>query len=219
MQNTQSKTPRIIAGVGTLILAAAVAGIALMAREKPEPRKAAEAATISQEAKTNHPVHIRRPEGRPMVMTGLTNFHGGAVSVSCATCHSTTTPNRALKSSDELDQFHQGLKFQHGTLNCLSCHNEENYDTLRLADGSEIEFENVMQLCSQCHGPQARDYKNGSHGGMNGFWDLTKGPRTRNNCVQCHNPHAPQYATVMPVFEPVPAQRGHKAAKNNSPSH
>lgn len=148
-----------------------------------------------------------------MLPTGLTNFHGHAVKVACATCHSTTKANPKLRSSEELDEFHQGLKFQHGTLSCLSCHNENNYDTLRLADNTTVEFTDVMQLCSQCHGPQARDYKNGSHGGMNGFWDLTKGPRTRNNCVQCHNPHAPQYPTVMPVFQPVAAERGKKTEK------
>lgn len=217
MQNSNSKVAKVIAAAGIFILCGAFAGIALVAREKSTPDHSADPAA-APESKTNFPVHIRKPVGPPLLPTGLTNFHGESVKVTCATCHTTTTPNRALRSSAELDQFHQELKFQHGTLNCLSCHNEDNYDTLRLADGSVVEFENVMQLCAQCHGPQARDYKNGSHGGMNGFWDLTKGPRTRNNCIHCHNPHAPQYATVMPVFQPVPAQRGQKSS-NQSPGH
>jgi len=60
----------------------------------------------------------------------------------------------------------------------------------------------VMTLCSQCHGPQRRDYNMGLHGGMNGYWDLTKGGRTRNTCINCHDPHAPAFPLVMPVLPP-----------------
>jgi formate-dependent nitrite reductase cytochrome c552 subunit len=84
----------------------------------------------------------------------------------------------------------------------MSCHNAENYDSLRRADGQEVSFGRVMDLCAQCHGPQFRDYTHGAHGGMNGHWDLRSGPRTRNNCIDCHDPHAPAYPKVMPVFPP-----------------
>jgi hypothetical protein len=59
-----------------------------------------------------------------------------------------------------------------------------------------------MTLCAQCHGPQFRDYQHGAHGGMSGFWDLSKGGRTRNNCIDCHDPHAPKYPTVTPARGP-----------------
>jgi hypothetical protein len=60
----------------------------------------------------------------------------------------------------------------------------------------------VMDLCGQCHGPQARDYAHGAHGGMTGYWDLSRGPRERNNCIDCHDPHAPAFPKVRPVFAP-----------------
>ena len=59
-----------------------------------------------------------------------------------------------------------------------------------------------MTLCAQCHGPQFRDYQHGAHGGMTGYWDLTKGGRMRNNCIDCHDPHAPKYPTVTPGPRP-----------------
>ena len=151
---------------------------------------------------TLHPVTIRPAASAPRVNTGRTNYLGQAATVGCATCHTTTKPNLDTHSSAELDEFHQGLKFNHGNLACLSCHNAQNYDTLRLATGKPVEFANVMNLCAQCHGTAMRDYERGSHGGMNGYWDLAKGPRTRNNCVNCHDPHSPKYPQAMPVFAP-----------------
>jgi formate-dependent nitrite reductase cytochrome c552 subunit len=149
-----------------------------------------------------HPEVIKRPAGTPKVATGLTNFHGQPVMVACSSCHATTTPNIDTRATIELDEFHQGLKYVHGNLTCLSCHNAKNYDTLRLADSRSVEFPNVMTLCSQCHGPQRRDYDMGLHGGMNGHWDLARGGRTRNTCINCHDPHAPAFPLVMPVFPP-----------------
>jgi hypothetical protein len=151
----------------------------------------------------NHPVHVRQPEGPPAVRTGELDFHGKAVTVSCSTCHAGATPNRELRNAEELSSFHQHLHVQHGNLSCLSCHNPEDYDSLRLADGRRLEFSNVMQLCAQCHGTQARDYEHGAHGGMSGHWDLAKGPRHRNNCIDCHDPHAPKFQPINPVFAPL----------------
>ncbi len=153
-------------------------------------------------APTLFPVQIRAAGGAPRVATGRTNHQGAPATVACSTCHTTTKPNIETHSSAELDEFHQGLKFAHGNLACLSCHNARNYDTLQLATGKPVEFANVMTLCGQCHGTAMRDYERGSHGGMNGYWDLTKGPRTRNNCVNCHDPHSPKYPQARPVFPP-----------------
>lgn len=165
------------------------------------------AAEWAEDSRTNHPVIIRTPVETPRVWTGETNWRGEAVSVACSTCHATTRPNPATRSAEQLDEFHQGLTFQHGNLSCLSCHNSSNYDQLRLADGSGLKFKDVMQLCAQCHGPQYRDYRNGSHGGMNGYWNLKEGSRTRNSCVDCHDPHSPEYRAMMPVFKPIDTDR------------
>ncbi len=137
----------------------------------------------------------------PTVLTDALTHSGKPAEVACATCHTTRAPAPTRRTED-LDEFHQGLVMQHGDLSCLSCHNSENYDTLKLADGTTVGFENVMQLCAQCHGPQSRDYRNGSHGGMHGYWDLSRGPRQRNACTACHDAHAPAYPQLMPVFPP-----------------
>ena len=160
---------------------------------------------VKTNASTNatlFPVVIKHPAGPPRVATGLTNFQGQPVMASCSSCHTTTKPNLETRSAADLDQFHQGLKYNHGNLTCLSCHNSSNYDTLRMADTRPVEFTDVMTLCSQCHGPQRRDYDRGLHGGMNGYWDRTRGGRTRNNCITCHDPHTPVYPLVMPVLPP-----------------
>ena len=150
----------------------------------------------------SHVVQVRRPAGSPRVTTGKVDLQGQPVTVSCASCHATTKPDPSTRSSAALNEFHQKLQFNHGDLSCLSCHNAGNYDTLRRADGTSIGYPDVMDLCGQCHGPQLRDYRNGAHGGMTGHWDLTRGGRERNNCIDCHDPHTPKYPVVQPVFPP-----------------
>lgn len=149
-----------------------------------------------------HSVTIRKPSGPPRVGTGLMNVHGNEITVSCSTCHSTREPNHNNKTAADLDEFHSSLKFSHGSISCLSCHNSNNYDALKLADGTRIEFTEVMTLCAQCHGQQMRDFERGAHGGMTGYWDLSRGARSRNNCVDCHHAHSPQFPKMHPTFKP-----------------
>jgi formate-dependent nitrite reductase cytochrome c552 subunit len=164
-----------------------------------------------------HAVTIKPGPATPTVLTNALNRSGEPVPVSCSTCHSTRTPNIERHSAAELTEFHQGLAYKHGDLSCLSCHNSANYDTLRKADSTAISYPNVMELCGQCHGPQLRDYRAGTHGGMNGHWDLTRGPRERNNCVNCHDPHAPAYPRLKPVFAPV--DRGARQQQERAAAH
>ncbi len=169
---------------------------------------ARQSATPSQEAPSpeptdRHPVVIRTPAGPMGVPTGTFDEKGRPVSIGCATCHATKPADAQAKLGTPLEKFHQGLVGQHGSLSCTSCHNPaDGYATFRLADGKSVPHAEVMTLCAQCHGPQYRDYQNGAHGGMTGYWDLTKGGRVRNNCVHCHDPHAPKYPTVQPVHKP-----------------
>lgn len=153
-------------------------------------------------AQTKFAVSIRQPAGPPRVLTGLRDFHGNEVTAACSTCHTTRPPNVQNKSASDLKEFHGGMKFSHGKVSCLSCHNPSDYDALKLADGSRVEFSNVMTLCAQCHGPQMQAYKHGAHGGMNGYWDLKRGPQVKNNCIDCHDPHAPQFPKMRPTFKP-----------------
>lgn len=193
----------VIASAGTcLVTVALAAGIAPQLATEPHP-----APRTPSPPANRHRVEIRQPITQPRVDTGRTDAQGRPITVSCGSCHATSAPRRDTRSSVELDEFHQGLVYQHGNLTCLSCHDATNYDQLRLADGRGVPFPDAMALCSQCHGPQFRDYSRGSHGGMTGFWDLSRGPRLRNHCVDCHDPHAPHFPVVTPSF-PLPLDRG-----------
>jgi hypothetical protein len=151
---------------------------------------------------TEFSVEIRKPSGPPRVVTALNDVDGNEVTVACSTCHTTRQPDRQNRTARDLDEFHGSTVFSHGTVSCLSCHNERDYDSLRLADGSRVEFSEVMTLCAQCHGPQMKAYEHGAHGGMIGYWDLTRGPRVKNNCIDCHDPHTPQSPRMQPTFKP-----------------
>lgn len=190
----------VVALLGALLLGSA--GLWLWRAVAAEQAAQGNAAAVPSAPVAWHPVVIKQPAGPPKVATGLTNFHGEPVMASCSSCHATTTPNVETRRADELRQFHQGLSYAHGELTCLSCHHADNYEQLRLADSRPVEFTDSMTLCSQCHGSQRRDYDRGLHGGMTGYWDLTRGGRTRNTCINCHDPHAPAFPLVMPVLPP-----------------
>lgn len=145
-------------------------------------------------------VHIRKPDGPPTIE--LADGRGGVTEMGCATCHSLREPDRANRRPADLQSFHTGMHLAHGQLTCFSCHNPDDYETLRLADQTVVAYVDVMTLCSQCHGPQARDYERGAHGGMTGYWDLSRGPRRRNGCTDCHDPHAPNFPRMIPTFKP-----------------
>lgn len=189
----------IAGGLGFVSLGVLMA--ATTALDRPD-EKTAGAPTGARRAAVTHATSIHTPLAPPAVDTGELDAHGRPVLANCTTCHATRTPNARTVRGDHLTEFHLGLTMQHGELTCLSCHNRDNYEQLRRADGRPLDFPMVMQLCAQCHGPQYRDYQHGAHGGMNGYWDLTRGPRYRNNCIDCHNPHAPQYPRVRPVLSP-----------------
>ncbi len=173
-----------------------------------------------------HPVTYRPRLSGPGsgLQTDLKDHHGKPVKAPCRSCHDGKLPARKRNTGTSLKAFHVGLTMQHGRLSCLTCHNADNYDTLRLADSTPVPFDDLMQLCGQCHGPQKRDYDHGSHGGMTGYWDRTKGPRVRNQCVHCHDPHAPAYVGVVPGPRPkdrflLNTSGGHGAGDHGAADH
>lgn len=147
-------------------------------------------------------VEIHQPDRLTSIATADVDALGRPIRVACLTCHSLRQPARLPSSTAELDEFHQGLVFAHGGLRCGSCHVVGDQPSLRLADGSLVDMRDTIALCRQCHGPQARDYDHGSHGGMTGHWDLSVGGRTRNHCVDCHDPHVPAFQPSQPVMPP-----------------
>lgn len=159
-----------------------------------------------------HPVRILAPPPSTGIATGERDHRGEPVVADCATCHATRAPERSRRDGGELTVFHQGLHTAHGDLTCLSCHDPDDYGRLHLADDTAIAFTESMRLCAQCHGPQYRDYRHGSHGGMQGHWDRTRGGRTRNHCLSCHDPHAPAFPALRPLPPPPDTVDRHHAA-------
>jgi len=154
-----------------------------------------------------HPTHISTPHSLRGLLTGETNAMGEPVVVACASCHAGRSTDAGFPEDiTAVRGPHAGLAFAHGDNTCGACHDPEQRDKLRLADGTRIDLVDAMRLCSQCHGPQRRDYDHGAHGGMRGYWDLTRGPRERNHCVSCHDPHRPAYPKLIPA--PPPRDRG-----------
>jgi hypothetical protein len=196
-----SKTGKIIVVIALLFIAGllAAAAVSYMQGAAISDRDDLETWTPGNK---QHKVIIRKPSTMPMVDSGKLDRHGKPAMVRCNNCHDTQKTNMLTEDASQLKDFHQQMSFRHNSLKCVSCHNPEDHETLRLADTTVIPFPNVIQLCAQCHGPQYRDYKNGSHAGMTGYWDLSRAERKRNNCIDCHDPHHPAYPKVMPVFPP-----------------
>lgn len=166
-------------------------------RDVPRPLQPAPGAATGVET-------VLVPQKLTSVESGEVDALGQPLRVPCVTCHSLKEPARMPDSPQALHQFHVGLQFRHGTNACTSCHQADAPQSLHLATGEPLPMTEVVTLCSQCHGPQARDFRAGAHGGMTGHWDLSRGDRTRNNCVSCHDPHAPKYAGALPVMPPRP---------------
>lgn len=163
------------------------------------------AAPYTSADKHLHPVVIQAPDGPPVAIVGTHPDTGEPLTASCTTCHVNRPPDPTHGITQLPDAFHEGLVFTHGngTLACISCHNPEDYDTLRAANGAPITYPNVITLCAQCHSDQHNDYLHGAHGGMNGYWDLSQGPRSRHSCIDCHDPHAPAFPMMQPTFKPI----------------
>ena len=186
-----SRSPlAIAAAVLAAVGAAPACGTDQPRRSRPAPGEPTGTVTI----------HI--PERLTSVATGEVDALGRPVRVACVTCHSLRTPEVLPASMADLQEFHRGLDFAHGTNRCGTCHVIGDQTSLRLADGTIIPMRDAIELCAQCHGPQYRDYQHGAHGGMTGHWDLSAGDRLRNHCVDCHDPHVPAFQPSRPVLPP-----------------
>lgn len=142
---------------------------------------------------------IHTPDARGVWHSPLTDDPTLPEHATCGTCHGPNPKDFGTKLPEQ--DFHSNIEVSHGALRCNHCHDADR-TLLHQADGSTFDFSEVITLCGQCHGPIARDYEHGVHGGANGYWDRRQGPRIRDNCVDCHAPHAPAISQVMPVFHP-----------------
>jgi hypothetical protein len=178
-------------------LALVVASLALMSCADDRPY-----VFQSAPGEKSFPVEVAEAENLTSIESDVDSPSGVQARVLCETCHSFVDIGTPAKRPQDLVMFHQGLTFTHGQLACASCHESGKPLLLHLATGEELPMERAMSICSQCHGPQRRSFDHGTHGGMNGYWDLSRGPRLRNQCVQCHDPHSPQIPKVEPALPP-----------------
>jgi hypothetical protein len=84
---------------------------------------------------------------------------------------------------------------------CLDCHDSEDRDRLRMANGTLVEFTQSYRLCGQCHGDKYRDWRAGVHGRRTGSWD--DGHKQYLLCVECHDSHQPAFRPLEPLPPPV----------------
>ena len=118
----------------------------------------------------------------------------------CSDCHADMEANPERR---ELEDEHVEISgmFNHASEQrwCLDCHNEDDRDKLRLANGDLVSFEESYNLCGQCHGTIFRDWKAGIHGKRTGEWN---GKKQYRLCVHCHNPHSPKFKPIKPLPPP-----------------
>ena len=180
---------RAVAGMRTLALLL----VACHTDPGPEP--------APPETGPMHTVTLRAPAGVGGLRTAATTPSGEPVVVACSICHGGGDGGLAARNPQGR-VVHATISVAHGNLSCFACHDNEVREHLRLADGRLLAFSRTLDLCAQCHGPQKRDYDHGAHGGMEGYWDLRRGPRERNHCLVCHDPHAPTFPVVHPARPP-----------------
>ena len=120
----------------------------------------------------------------------------------CSGCHEDLEVNYERR---EMEYFHEEIELHHGPEErwCFDCHNAEDRDHLRLANGQLVGFDESYRLCGQCHGTIFRDWREGIHGRRRGFWN---GAKSYLLCAHCHNPHAPAFRPLEPMPPPVRPQ-------------
>ena len=118
-------------------------------------------------------------------------------SYACSECH--TKPVSELKTEHLGKKAHWDIKLNHAdkkTMNCLTCHTENDMDNLHSITGDKIDFNLSYQLCSQRHTKQVTEWKGGAHGKNLSGW---KTSRVSKLCVECHNPHKPHFEKRWPA--------------------
>ena len=118
----------------------------------------------------------------------------------CSECHEDMEVNyRKRMLEDEHVEISEMFNHASEQRWCLDCHNPDDRDVLRLANGDLVPFEESYNLCGQCHGTIFRDWKAGIHGKRTGEWN---GKKQYRLCVHCHNPHSPKFKPIKPMPPP-----------------
>ncbi len=119
-------------------------------------------------------------------------------SYSCTECHEKSF--KKIKNSKKQKEAHWNIELIHAdknTMNCATCHSDNNIDNLKSLTNKKIDFNRSYNLCSQCHSKEFNDWKGGAHGKQIGGWTP---PKIIKNCVDCHNPHKPGFEKRLPSW-------------------
>jgi len=132
----------------------------------------------------------RATKGLDLVKAGWT--------YNCMECH------KLLKArwdyTDRPINEHKNVVLSHGNNRfCLNCHHPTNRNAFVDYDGTEIAEAEVVLLCAKCHGTIYRDWQAGVHGRENGYWNTSRGNKTKLRCIQCHDPHSPKFKEMKPL--------------------
>jgi len=121
----------------------------------------------------------------------------------CSGCHAGLPVNPTRR---ELTDMHADIVFTHDAQHrwCLDCHDATDRDSLHLAGGDRVPFDESYRLCGQCHGEKLRDWQAGVHGRRTGDWN---GHKKYLLCAHCHNPHQPRFRALQPNPAPKPPTR------------
>ncbi len=131
----------------------------------------------------------------------------------CSECHADMEPDPTRRELEEHTEIAESFSHAKQQRWCLDCHNPDDRDKLRLANGQLISFEESYYLCGQCHGTIFRDWKAGVHGKRTGEWN---GKKLYRLCVHCHNPHQPRFKPIKPMPPPDnPLEIQHKNLSEN----
>ncbi|MEA1787660.1 cytochrome c3 family protein [Arenibacter sp. GZD96] len=122
---------------------------------------------------------------------------GQLKSFPCTECHNKPlmTPSNHLNGQ----KAHRDIVLNHAnseTMNCATCHNGKDMNSLNTLTHQEIDFNRSYTLCAQCHFSAFEDWKGGAHGKKIAGWAP---PRASMTCVNCHDPHRPGFEKRWPV--------------------
>ena len=188
------------AGLAVALLAVATLGMGC--RKWPHLAEETHAAALPAVSEARFPTTINHSYGLLGVTTARKDVLGKPARIPCVTCHSRDPLKNGKPENTEAKEipgFHGGIQLNHGGQACRTCHQVPGFDAFNLASGQRVSYLQVIDLCGQCHARRVAEYKRGIHGGMNGYWDLSRGPRNRNLCIDCHNAHSPAIGPVMPA--------------------
>lgn len=137
---------------------------------------------------------LRTPLGNPP-MSKINGFMRD-----CQDCHEIF---KSAQNHNDGEEQHRHIHLQHGLNDdCLNCHSDADRNKLQLHGNKTVDFDQSEMLCAQCHGTTYRDWRNGSHGRVQGSWLSYSEDRTSLTCVACHDPHKPSFPGIKPLPGP-----------------